>query len=792
MKNNLLIFIFSYFFINSISFAESFKFESSKIEINNNGNIIYSEGGKAISSNNNLEINSDRFEYSKDSNILKAYGNGLAFIRSENLKIEFETATIDQNLSIIKADGNVKIYALEENLIITTSNIVYDKKNKIINSRTKSIVTDKLENIYSVDNFNYEMDKDLLKVENVIFEDKKNNNFKTSLAYINTKTNKLFGKDVDINLNNTSFAKDNEPRLKGNSIINEKDTTEITKGIFTTCKKRDGCPPWELSAKTIEHDKIKKIINYENAVLRVYDVPVMYFPKFFHPDPTVKRKSGFLVPTIKNSPNSDNYLNIPYFFAIANNKDATFSPRLYSDDKILLQTEYRQVNSKSTHISDFSFYKENKNFKNHFFYKYNKDLVIENFEESNLSLDLQKTSHDTFLKSNKINSIIVSDNNVLENSLNLDLYSNDLSINTEMTVYENLIKKDSDKYEFVFPKFELVKNINNKTKLDGDFSFSSQGLVRNYNTNILEKINVNDLIFNSYPKINKNGFYNNFNFIIKNSNTESENSSNYKDKDNYYVSGLFEFNSSLPLIKENDSFQNILKPKMSLRMAPNNTKDIRNQNTKIDVNNIYSLDRISEDDTLEGGVSLAYGTDYSIFDKDKSREVFTFKAANNLRLDENDDLPRNNQIHQKMSNFFTEISYNPNKYITTKYNTSIKNNLSDVDYQNLIAEFKVNNLVTTFDYLNENDSSNNSYLNNTTTYFIDKSNSLMFSTRENKTSDLTEYYNFMYQYKNDCLAASIEYNKDYYSDRDIKPEESIFFKLTIIPLGETVSPDLKN
>ena len=44
-------------------------------------------------------------------------------------------------------------------------------------------------------------------------------------------------------------------------------------------------------------------------------------------------------------------------------------------------------------------------------------------------------------------------------------------------------------------------------------------------------------------------------------------------------------------------------------------------------------------------------------------------------------------------------------------------------------------------------------------------------------TDLTEYYNFMYQYKNDCLAASIEYNKDYYSDRDLKPDESIFSNL---------------
>ena len=50
----------------------------------------------------------------------------------------------------------------------------------------------------------------------------------------------------------------------------------------------------------------------------------------------------------------------------------------------------------------------------------------------------------------------------------------------------------------------------------------------------------------------------------------------------------------------------------------------------------------------------------------------------------------------------------------------------------------------------------------------------------------------MYQYKNDCLAASIEYNKNYYEDRDIKPEENIFLKLTIIPFGEVAStPNLK-
>ena len=69
-----------------------------------------------------------------------------------------------------------------------------------------------------------------------------------------------------------------------------------------------------------------------------------------------------------------------------------------------------------------------------------------------------------------------------------------------------------------------------------------------------------------------------------------------------------------------------------------------------------------------------------------------------------------------------------------------------------------------------------SYLLSKLEYNLNSSSSISFSTRENKKTDLTEYYNFIYQYKNDCLAASVEYNKSYYDDRDIKPEESIFFK----------------
>ena len=792
MINKLTTLIIVFFIATNLAVANTFTFKTKNLEILQEKNKIIAGKGKAFSSDNSLEISADKFEYLKDQNLLKANGNGEVIIKSKNLIIKFDDAIFDQKNSTIEANGNIQVNQTDKKFLIETEKIIYDQLNGLVNSSTETILKDNFKNIYFVDSFAFEINKNLLKVINLRFEDKDKNIIKTKLAYINTQSGKLFGKDVDMIFSSSSFNDNNEPRLKANSIVKNENITDLTKGVFTTCKKRDGCPPWEMTAEKIQHEKNKKIMNYKNAFLKIYDVPVMYFPKFFHPDPTVKRQSGFLIPSITNSTNSDNYLNTPYFFAMAENKDATFSPRFYADEKILFQTEYRQVNSDSNHIADFSYYaeKKGKNSKNHLFYEYDNEFNSKIFENNKINLKFQQASTDTYLKADKIENNVSEDYDVLENSLGLDLYTDDLSISFSTNVYEDLNKSNNDRYEYILPKISLIKNIDNKTSLNGNFTFESQALVRNYDTNVYEKNNINDLIFKSYPKITTNGFYNNYEFLIKNSNIDNKNST-YKNNETAYLSSIFQYNSSLPLIKENEFYQKILKPKASFKLAPSHTKDSKNEESKIDLSNIYSIDRLS-DDTTEGGFSAAYGVDYSIFNNKKSREIFNFKLANNFRFDENNDLTNTNQIGEKNSNLFSEIIINPNEYLTTKYNSSLKNNIKDISYENLITEFKINNFVTEFDYLNENNTSlKNSYLTNETTLFMNEFNSFSFATRENKTKGLTEYYNFMYQYKNDCLAASIEYNKDYYNDRELKPSESIFLKLTIIPFGQTTSPALK-
>ena len=82
-----------------------------------------------------------------------------------------------------------------------------------------------------------------------------------------------------------------------------------------------------------------------------------------------------------------------------------------------------------------------------------------------------------------------------------------------------------------------------------------------------------------------------------------------------------------------------------------------------------------------------------------------------------------------------------------------------------------------------------SYFSKKMAYNFNSNNALKYNTRRNRKTDLTEYYNLIYEYRNDCLVAAIEYNKDYYEDRDIKPNEEIYFSITLTPITSINTPN---
>ena len=796
MKNNskifILIFLFYFLIFQSKIFANDIIFNTLELNITNNGNEISTGPGSAISIEDDIKIEAQSFKYNKTSSILNS-GDGHAILLKKNIKIKANKFIYNKKSSVLRAVGNIEVNDLTKNIIIKSEDIIYQIEKELIKSDTKSIFVDKIGNNITTDKFDYTLSDNLIKVFNAEIISVENDILFIEKGYLNLSSNKLIGKDISINFNTENFNKNNEPRLKGKTISTNKDETTIRKGVFTTCKKNDDCPPWQFLAKEIKHDKKKKTINYKNAWLKIYDKPVFYFPKFFHPDPTVKRQSGFLMPSFVASNFAGTAFALPYYHIISNSQDLTIRPRFYSHNKLLTQSEYRAVNAKSKHTMDLSILNEkNYSTKNHFFLNSLRELDFNNFDDTQLSVQLQHVSKDTYLKKYKLNSPLIKNKSTLTSAINFNAAREDLSIDVDFIVYENLGDvKDNDKYEFVYPSYNLEKELDTNLKIPGAFNLSSSGYMKNYDTNVFERVIINDFLYSSFPSFTDSGLKNNFNFLIKNINTDSQNSKKYKESADTKIASLVEYNSSYPLEKKTDDYKNLLKPIMSVRYSPNNSKNMRNENRRIDVNNIFSFNRIGSNDSVEGGGSLSFGTEFAKVDLN-NKEVINAKIANVFRLKEEKNISINSTIGKKTSDIVGSIEFDPNEFFKVTYEFSQDENLTDTNYELLKNEFKVNNFVTTFEYFNENNTvEKQSYVSNKTSYNLGETKSFIFETRENKKTKATEFYNLIYQYRNDCLTAGIEYNRDYYSDKDLKPDETIFFKLTIIPFGEAKSPNLK-
>jgi len=122
--------------------------------------------------------------------------------------------------------------------------------------------------------------------------------------------------------------------------------TVFENGVYTACapcKDDPKKPPlWQVKGARIIHDQTEKMLYFENAQLEFFGVPMAYLPYFSTPDPTVKRKTGFLMPGFSSASGYGFGVETPFYWAIAPDYDATFNPRFTTRQGVLFQAEFRQ------------------------------------------------------------------------------------------------------------------------------------------------------------------------------------------------------------------------------------------------------------------------------------------------------------------------------------------------------------------------------------------------------------------------------------------------------------------
>jgi len=794
MKNNLIL-KFSFFFIfflNFLSaFSEELKFEASSIEILDKDKIVIAENGVKIFSGDDIVIDADKMRYDKEKKFLRADGNIVIKNQAEKVEISSDSVSYDKNNEKIVSSGNVEI-KFDNNYILNTKEIIYLRNTGEILVNHFSKIIDNFDNEIEFEQINFNLNNSLLKGKSVKLLDLEKNFYKFESAIIDFTKNRIIADNVSINFNKNIFGNPlNDPRLKGNYFFSDGKNSVIKKGVFTTCKKNEDCPPWQIKAKEIKHDKEKKIIKYKNAWLEIYDKPIIYFPRFFHPDPTVKRQSGFLMPQVIDSSSLGLSFKLPYYKVISDNKDLTFTPRIFSENQALFQNEYRQVNENSKHIVDLSLKEKNSTSKTHFFSNSLTKLNMDLFDISEIELNLETTSDEDYLKTHNIKSEINNNQSLLKSFLIFRGNSRDINLETKIEAYENLtVDNSSDRYEYIFPSYKFSKRL--PSNFNGNYEIISSGNYKNYDTNIFEKVLINDLKFSSNPKITPSGFVNKFSLLLKNITSEADNSSNYKNKFSSENYGSIFYDMSYPLKNEGKFFDSFFTAKGSLMYSPNSNKDLKSLDRKIDINNIFTQNRLSLDDSVEGGQSLTLGGEYSLKGKESGNDIIKAGLATVLRDDEEANLPTKSTLNNKGSDFIGSFIFEPNKNFKLDYNFSVDSDFESSNYNSVKTDISVNKFVTSFEFLQEDDEvGSESYLSNETSYNFNDSYSLKYRTRRNKKTDFTEFYNLIYEYKNDCLTASIQYNKDYYSDNELKPTEELFFSISIVPLATLNTPSAR-
>ena len=228
---------------------------------------------------------------------------------NSQMLLEADTLVYDNDNDIVTAAGSVKIDYGGNKLV--AQRVVYNRKTgRLVASGEVEVVDSSGTRVYSD-----EID---------ITDD-----------FANGFVNALRVETID----KTYFAAESAERAAGT-------TTTFHNGVYTACEpceeKPDKAPIWRVKAQKIIWNGKEKTVRFEHSRFEMFGMPIAYFPVMEVPDPTVKRKTGFLIPGVNYTSDLGVGVIVPFYVALSPTYDLTLTGRYYSKQGFLGVAEWRQ------------------------------------------------------------------------------------------------------------------------------------------------------------------------------------------------------------------------------------------------------------------------------------------------------------------------------------------------------------------------------------------------------------------------------------------------------------------
>jgi len=779
-----------------------------------------------------------------------------------------------ENKEIITANG--RAFAKDRHgKEIFADKIIYNKLKSTIKTYGNSVYIDKYKNKITSNTFNYDIiNKKIEANNNVIYQDKNGNKFYFSNFIFYENSEKGFGVNMKGQLNDSSslessFAEidnkngfiklsNNESVQKENFLKKIFSLFKKNKNTYTTCEISNKeiknidtlCPDWSISSTNTEHNSNKKMIYHKNAIVKIRNIPVFYTPYFSHPDPTVKRKSGFLTPSTKNFKNLGRTFKIPYFYEIDENTDITFTPIIYTDENSIFLAEFRKQNKNSSLVLDTSYSEGYKKLnkkdssgetlnrtsgsRNHFFVNYINNFENNFFRFNELDINIQRISQKNYLNVNQINTnYLKQDISNLNNSVILNSYDGSQRLKISANIYENLSNDEPNtKYYYKIPQVEYN---NFFRKLNQSISLSSLFSANNFNGDSKQLIQNNKISTSSAQKIiDAAGIGNEFITSINNVNVYNENISLLKDNvnsDSYFTLAL---DSYLPFYRLIENSEEILKPRVFTKYTTGKMSEKSTTGEILSYNQIYSLNRNNSETNPEVGTSLGYGVEYEKIKNNINNKSYyknNFYIGQVLRKSELEKMADTSSLKQKASNIVGDINFwfdknlyeekkeeikekvnnktdhnNEKNKISQKkkflpdhntgfslnYNYNLNNNLNKILNQNLSALYSNKNNKFQVTYSETHDIGNYQGIRFKYERNFENNVNLLTGLTRNLENNYSESNYIELNYESDCLKFGISLSKKFYNNDDIKADNNLNLFVMLKPFGQPFAPDLTN
>tara|TARA_Y100000589_G_scaffold282901_1_gene280639 strand:+ start:2267 stop:4372 length:2106 start_codon:yes stop_codon:yes gene_type:complete len=497
---------------------------------------------------------------------------------NEKFFLSAETISKNEENNTIKAEGNVKI----------TNNQYKLKANEITY---------------------YIKEKKVFAKGNVIIIEKNTNAIYATEAELSNDFKSNFIKNIGVLLSDDS-------RLAASSAKSIKDSnkTIYNNVVFTKCNsckdKTNESIMWKLKAKRATHLKKSKIILYENVFLEAFNIPILFVPIFYHPDPSVKSKTGLLTPKISSTNTFGTVYEQPIFFNFSNTSNLLTKAKISSKEGLLIINDHNVISNKSNLKLKYSLTEgtkvrinetAKKEMRGHLDLKY----IHKDIGNWMYGVNIKRSSDKSYLSKYSLSEG--------ENVLNQNIFSEWGNLYKKASFDLFKFQSLSDEYlvsnlPFIRPSISFESNnLNNKKRnRNNSFKLSFNSISRKNNKDVdsihLQTINNKSYLYNGF--LIKD--FNIFNIDAYNKNGTSNNKTLIK------LFPQLGLEAQYPLISYSKKSSFLIEPKVQLFISPNDyyNDKIRNEDSlELDLNssNLFNYDRYSGNDRKESGTRLNYG-----------------------------------------------------------------------------------------------------------------------------------------------------------------------------------------